>query len=310
MKTMNIIKKAQIDDFLLIYEKTTSISHFLNQKRFKLDDDYTEVKTKKMKNKKCKYFLVDKKDKLDNFLETYEQIINDLNNDNDDYYLKSKKYYFKNIFNLTLLKIIINYYSKMKPYLRNANIFNSKELIDLIKTFQIDDIEFSILTLLIEDYISNYSIILEKETIYYLGLYSKYISSEFYHDIFYKMINSNLFFKKWYLHYKDFLQCRDLSLLRINKRNNSFKPNNQKCKMIDYNLMVDNLFNTKKEENVCKNIDNKNNIFNSNIGKKIKVIIVYQEDESQDNNTINNKPMDKDDLSKNETEGLPTDMSA
>ena len=100
--------------------------------------------------------------------------------------------------------------------------------------FQIDDTEFSILTLLIEDYISNYSIILDKETIYYLGLYSKYFSSVFYQDVLYKMINSNLFFKKWNLNYK----------------------------------------------------------------------------ETQDNNIINNKHMDKDDFIKNDIEGLQTDMSA
>ena len=310
MKTMNILKKVKRDDFLLIYEENSSINHFLNQKRFKSDDDYTELITKKIMNKKCSYFLVDKKDKLDNFLETYEQIIHNLNVANDDYYIKAKIYYFKNTFNLTLLKMIINYYSKMKPYLRNANIFNSKELIGLIKIFQIDDTEFSILTLLIEDYISNYSIILEKETIYYLGLYSKYISSVFYQDVLYKMINSNLFFKKWYLNYKDFLQSRDLSILRINKRNNSFKPNTQKFETIDYNLMVDNIFNIKKEENDSKNIGIKNNIFNSNIGKKIKVIIVYQEEETKDNNIINNKHMDKDDFIKNDIEGLQTDMSA
>ena len=306
---MYIINKDKRDDFLLTNEKTKSLNHFLNKKRFKLDDDYREVKNKIVKYKISNYFMDNKKDKLDDFLETYELIINNLNNDNDGYFLKVKKYYFKNTFNLTLLKIIINYYSKMKPNLRNANIFNSKELICLIKTFQINDIEFSILTLLIEDYISSFSIKLEKETIYYLGLYSKYISSEFYQDVFYKMINSNLFFKKWYLQYKYFLQSRDLSLLRINERNNSFKPNSQKFEMIDYNLMVNNLFKTNKEENDCKNINNKNNILNSNIGKKIKVIIVYQEEISQDN-TINNKQTEIDVLSKNEIEGLPTDMSA
>ena len=141
------------------------------------------------------------------------------------------------------------------------------------------------------------------------SLYSKYISSEFYQEVFCEMINSNLFFKKWYLQYKDFLQSRDLSLLRINKRNNSFKPNSQKFEMIDYNLMVNNLFKTSKEENDCKNINNKNNILNSNIGKKIKVIIVYQEEKSEDN-TINYKQTEMDILSKNEIEGLPTDMSA
>ena len=306
---MYIINKDKRDDFLLTNEKTKSLNHFLNKKRFKLDDDYREVKNKIVKYKISNYFMDNKKDKLDDFLETYELIINNLNNDNDGYFLKVKKYYFKNNFNLILFKIIINYYSKMKPNLRNANIFNSKELICLIKTFQINDIEFSILTLLIEDYISSFSIKLEKETIYYLGLYSKYISSEFYQDVFYKMINSNLFFKKWYLQYKYFLQSRDLSLLRINERNNSFKPNSQKFEMIDYNLMVNNLFKTNKEENDCKNINNKNNILNSNIGKKIKVIIVYQEEISQDN-TINNKQTEIDVLSKNEIEGLPTDMSA
>ena len=46
---------------------------------------------------------------------------------------------------------------------------------------------------------------------------------------------------------------------------------------------------------------------NSNIGKKMNVVIVYQEETSQ--NISSNNDIDKNDSSNNDIEGLQTDLS-
>ena len=55
--------------------------------------------------------------------------------------------------------------------------------------------------------------------------------------------------------------------------------NTQKIENIDFNSMIDNLIFPKKEKKEIK----KFNIIKSNIGKKLNVVVVYQEESSQDN---------------------------
>ena len=282
MKAMNIIEEnPKIGKLLLSFRKTNSLSNFLNKKRLKLDSDSQETTIKFIEDKKFCFFPFSNKNMTQNFLETYSQIMNNTKYKNHMIFFKETKKYFDPSFNLKLVKDVINYFSKVKSLLKNRFVFNIKDLNNLIKTFLINDLEFSVLTLLIDEYISNFLFTLKNENIYYLGLYTKYITSDFYIDVFNEMINRNIYFKFWYLQNKLFLEKIDISMPRINKRNNFFY--NQTIENIDFDSMVDNIIFQKKEKKEIK----KFNIIKSNIGKKRNVKVVYQEDSSQDNDNTN-----------------------
>ena len=303
MTTISIVIENQKDENnYLIDNKSTSSIHLLNKKRYKSDDEYTETNSKFKKDKKISFFSFNKINKLDIFLSSFEKIIKD----NEEFFQKEKKRYMETNFNLNLVNSVINYFSIMKFYLRNINIFTSKELIGIIKTFCLNDFEFSLLTILIEEFLSRFLFIFDKENIYYLGLYSKYISTESYKDIFTEMINEDAYFKDWYYHYKEFLESLDLSLIKINKRNNHFTKREQKKELFDHNLMVDDIFEIKKEFQNKKIFTQK--YISHNIGKKVNVVIVYQ-DKTWENIADKNQ-MDKIENSNNDVEGLQTDISA
>ena len=303
MTTISIVIENQKDENnYLIDNKSTSSIHLLNKKRYKSDDEYTETNSKFKKDKKISFFSFNKINKLDIFLSSFEKIIKD----NEEFFQKEKKRYIETNFNLNLVNSVINYFSIMKFYLRNINIFTSKELIGIIKTFCLNDFEFSLLTILIEEFLSRFLFIFDKENIYYLGLYSKYISTESYKDIFTEMINEDAYFKDWYYHYKEFLESLDLSLIKINKRNNHFTKREQKKELFDHNLMVDDIFEIKKEFQNKKIFTQK--YISHNIGKKVNVVIVYQ-DKTWENIADKNQ-MDKIENSNNDVEGLQTDISA
>ena len=303
MTTISIVIENQKDENNhSIDNKSTSSIHLLNKKRYKSDDEYTETNSKFKKDKKISFFSFNKINKLDIFLSSFEKIIKD----NEEFFQKEKKRYIETNFNLNLVNSVINYFSIMKFYLRNINIFTSKELIGIIKTFCLNDFEFSLLTILIEEFLSRFLFIFDKENIYYLGLYSKYISTESYKDIFTEMINEDAYFKDWYYHYKEFLESLDLSLIKINKRNNYFAKSEQKKELFDHNLMVDDIFEIKKEFQNKKIFTQK--YISHNIGKKVNVVIVYQ-DKTWENIADKNQ-MDKIENSNNDVEGLQTDISA
>lgn len=303
MTTISIVIENQKDENnYLIDNKSTSSIHLLNKKRYKSDDEYTKTNSKFKKDKKISFFSFNKINKLDIFLSSFEKIIKD----NEEFFQKEKKRYIETNFNLNLVNSVINYFSIMKFYLRNINIFTSKELIGIIKTFCLNDFEFSLLTILIEEFLSRFLFIFDKENIYYLGLYSKYISTESYKDIFIEMINEDSYFKDWYYHYKEFLESLDLSLIKINKRNNYFAKREQKKELFDHNLMVDDIFEIKKEFQNKKIFTQK--YISHNIGKKVNVVIVYQ-DKTWENIADKNQ-MDKIENSNNDVEGLQTDISA
>ena len=119
------------------------------------------------------------------------------------------------------------------------------------------------------------------------------------------MINSDKYFKEWFLNYNEFLKARDLNIIRVNKRNNFFTKKEQKFETINYNLMAENIFQLKKEnENkiFCKNY------ISHNIGKKVNVVIVYQDKNLE--NIYNIDQMEKTDSTNNDIEGSQTDISA
>ena len=99
------------------------------------------------------------------------------------------------------------------------------------------------------------------------------------------MIKSNIFFKFWYLKYKPFLDSINTGVININKRINNLMSKNHKIEKIDFDSMVNNIIYPKKE----KNKNNKFMPINSDIGKEINVVIVYQEElsQSEDNNKCN-----------------------
>jgi len=280
MKAMNIFEEnTKFEKIFFSFEKNNALPIFLNKKRFKLNSDSEET-TRKLKEDKIFFnFPFINKNMTEFFLESYSKIMNEAKFKNNKYFFNEKKEYFDNTFNLKLVKTSINYFVKVKSSFRNLNFFNSKDLSYLIKTFLINETQFSILTLLIDEFIANFPFSLKKENIYYLGLYTKYISSDYYAEVFQKMLITNIFFKLWYLQYKQFLERIDINVIKINKRNNSFMNNIHKIDSIDFNSMIENLIEPIKEKKEIK----KFNIIKSNIGKKLNVVVVYQEDSSQDN---------------------------
>ena len=302
MTTISIIIENPIkEDNYSISDKSSISTHFLNKKRYKSDDDNIETTSEFKTNKKISFFTSNKNNKLEIFLRSYDRIIKE----NKNFFQKEESRYKEINFNQSLINYVIKYFSLMKFYLRKIYIFKEKELIDLIKTFHMNDLEFSVLTLLLEEFLSTSLYIFEKENIYYLGLYSKYISSDDYTDIFQKMINTDKYFNEWFLHYNVFLKARDLNVIRVNKRNNFFTKKEQKFETINYNLMAENIFQLKKEnENkiFCKNY------ISHNIGKKVNVVIVYQDKNLE--NIYNIDQMEKTDSTNNDIEGSQTDISA
>ena len=277
---MNIFEEnTKFEKFLLSYEKNNPLPIFLNKKRFKLSSDSEET-TRKLKEDKIFFnFPFSNKNMTEFFLESYSKIMNEAKFKNNKYFFNEKKEYFDTTFNLKLVKTIINYFIKVKSSLRNVNLFNLKDLNHLIKIFLINETQFSILTLLLDEFIVTFPFSLKKENIYYIGLYTKYISSDFYAEVFQKMLITNIFFKLWYLQYKQFLEKININAKKISKQNNSFMNNIHKIDSIDFNSMIENLIDPIKEKKEIK----KFNIIKSNIGKKLNVVVVYQEDSSQDN---------------------------
>ena len=302
MTTISIVIDNPIkDDNYSISDKSSISTNFLNKKRYKSNDENIETTFDFKTNKKISFFTSNKNNKLEIFLSNYDRIIKE----NKDFFQKEESRYKEINFNQSLINYVIKYFSLMKFYLRKIYIFKEKELIDLIKTFHMNDLEFSALTLLLEEFLSTSLYIFQKENIYYLGLYSKYISSDDYTDIFQKMINTDKYFNEWFLHYNVFLKARDLNVIRVNKRNNFFTKKEQKFETINYNLMAENIFQLKKEnENkiFCKNY------ISHNIGKKVNVVVVYQDKNLE--NIYNIDQMEKIDSTNNDIEGSQTDISA
>ena len=281
MEQIHTIENYQNNGILILSKDKNTSFQFLNKKRSKSDTAYNEEKFKFIEDLNLLVFTPVYKIILEKFLDNYFRIINDPNLKNKKYFNQEKKEFFDTSFNLKLTNTIFNYFSKEKSKLRNANFFNCKDLIDLIKTYLINEFQFSILTLLIDKYISKDN--LSKENIYYLGLYTKYISSDTYSEVFNWMIKSNIFFKNWYLRHKQFLESIDTSVININNRINNLVNKNHTIEEIDFNSMVDNIIFSKKENKII----NKFKPFNSNIGKKIHVEIVYQEESSQSQENMN-----------------------
>ena len=281
MEQIHTIENYQNNGILILSKDKNTSFQFLNKKRSKSDTAYNEEKFKFIEDLNLLVFTPVYKIILEKFLDNYSRIINDPNLKNKKYIIQEKKEFFDTSFNLKLTNTIFNYFSKEKSKLRNANFFNCKDLIDLIKTYLINEFQFSILTLLIDRYISKDN--LSKENIYYLGLYTKYISSDTYSEVFNWMIKSNIFFKNWYLRHKQFLESIDTSVININNRINNLVNKNHTIEEIDFNSMVDNIIFSKKENKIINNFKP----FNSNIGKKIHVEIVYQEESSQSQENLN-----------------------
>ena len=284
METILKIEDYQNNGILLFSKgMNTSTIQFLNKKRSKYDVAYNEEKVKFKEDLNFFVFKPIFKNTIEIFMDNYTQIMNDNKLKNKEYFFQEKKEYFNTSFDLKLTNTIINYFSKIKSNLRNANFTSCKELIDLIKAFLINELQLSILTLLIDEYISKFPSNIQKENIYYLGLYTKYISSDLYAEVFNWMIKSNIFFKNWYLRHKQFLESIDTSVININNRINNLVNKNHTIEEIDFNSMVDNIIFSKKENKII----NKFKPFNSNIGKKIHVEIVYQEESSQSQENLN-----------------------
>ena len=246
MEQIHTIENYQNNGILILSKDKNTSFQFLNKKRSKSDTAYNEEKFKFIEDLNLLVFTPVYKIILEKFLDNYFRIINDPNLKNKKYFIQEKKEFFDTSFNLKLTNTIFNYFSKEKSKLRNANFFNCKDLIDLIKTYLINE-----------------------------------ISSDNYSEVFNWMIKSNIFFKNWYLRHKQFLESIDTSVININNRINNLVNKNHTIEEIDFNSMVDNIIFSKKENKII----NKFKPFN--IGKKIHVEIVYQEESSQSQENLN-----------------------
>ena len=304
----------------------SSSSRFLNRKRNKSDEVISEIYNKVNNYNKEKIFVINKRNRLQVFLDNFQKIINIMKF--NIYLIKENQIYFTYHYNLKLINRVNNYFEEMKENLKDANIFNSKDLIELIKTFYINELQFFILAHLINEYILSFSNgPIEKEYLYYIGLYTKYISSSAYLKIWEEMLKINNSFKNWYSKNKSFLKNIYINFKKINMRNNSYSnPHSQKIEIFNYNLMIKNIVDTKNEKkekkdkifnninnlslNIRTNINNESiNSIKSNIGKKLNVIIVYKEEDEEDNSSNIKQNENKLDNSNHDIEGLQTDLS-
>lgn len=290
-------KKDKNEVLFLSNGKNSSSQNFLNKKRFRMDKGKKDIKIQSKQNEKKYSFNLKNPYTSQNFLDKFTQILNFSKVNFRNYFLNERNKFFNSTFNLKLINNIINYFSKEESSLRNVNIFNYQDLIDIIKTFLINEFEFSIFTFLINKFIFIFPNILGKESIQYLGLYTKYISCSEFTCIFHDLIYFDESFRKFFLQYKDFLIKLDINFTKINKGSDVFMSYNHNLDMLDFNSMIDNLFSSKEEK---ESENNNNKIINPSIGKKMNVVIVYREESTQENTNY----IETGDSSHNENEVL------
>lgn len=189
--------------------------------------------------------------------------------------------------NLDLVKIILAYINKISNFQENKKKFNLNLLIQLTQIFLMNENDIATLTLLIEQYLFfNNANLYTDENLFYLGLYTKYITSNEFYYIFNEMLKINASFKNWYTLNKNLLDIFDIDIQKVNQRYTLFKQSQKQVKFIDYNLMIKDIIDPISYKHKEKKQQNTSVIkSNSNIGKIIDVIIVYTE--GPDNNSIN-----------------------
>ena len=200
--------------------------------------------------------------------------------------------------NLDLVKIIFSYINKISNFQKNNKKLNLNLFIQLTQIFLMNENDIAALTLLIEQYLFFHNPILyTDESLFYLGLYTKYITSNEFYYIFNEMLKINVSFKNWYTLNKNLLDIFDIDIQKVNQRYTLFKQSQKQVKFIDYNLMIKDIIDPISFKHNEKK-QNTNSIVksNSNIGKIIDVIIVYTEgpdnDNSRDGSQISNGIID------------------
>ena len=150
--------------------------------------------------------------------------------------------------------------------------------------------DIATLTLLIEQYLFfNNANLYTDENLFYLGLYTKNITSNEFYYIFNEMLKINASFKNWYTLNKNLLDIFDIGIQKVNQRYTLFKQSQKQVKFIDYNLMIKDIIDpiSFNKHNEKKQFTTSALKSNSNIGKIIDVIIVYTEGPNNDNNSTN-----------------------
>jgi hypothetical protein len=215
-----------------------------------------------------------------------------------NYFSTQEKYYFNSILNLDLVKIIFSYINKISNFQKNNKKLNLNLFIQLTQIFLMNENDIAALTLLIEQYLFFHNPNLyTDESLFYLGLYTKYITSNEFYYIFNEMLKINVSFKNWYTLNKNLLDIFDIDIQKVNQRYTLFKQSQKQVKFIDYNLMIKDIIDPISFKHNEKK-QNTNSIVksNSNIGKIIDVIIVYTEgpdnDNSRDGSQISNGIID------------------
>jgi len=292
MTTFKIIKNIKGGESKSLSSQTdVESTQLLGKKRYNLSKINKEMrKTLKIKRKPSSPSeKIDKKIEL--FLSNYSQlIINMKKNDKifSNYFSTQEKYYFNSILNLDLVKIILAYINKISNLQENKKICNLNLLIQLTQIFLMNENDIATLTLLIDQYLFFHNANLyTDENLFYLGLYTKYITSNEFYYIFNEMLKINISFKNWYTLNKNLLDIFDIDIQKVNQRYTLFKQSQKQVKFIDYNLMIKDIidpisfkYNEKKQQYNTSVVKS-----NSNIGKIIDVIIVYTEGPENDDNS-------------------------
>jgi hypothetical protein len=302
MTTFKIIKNIKGGESKSLSSQTdVESTQLLGKKRYNLSKINKEMrkslKIKRKQSSPCP--KIDKKIEL--FLSNYyELIINMKKNDKifSNYFSTQEKYYFNSILNLDLVKIIFSYINKISNFQKNNKKLNLNLFIQLTQIFLMNENDIAALTLLIEQYLFFHNANLyTDENLFYLGLYTKYITSNEFYYIFNEMLKINVSFKNWYTLNKNLLDIFDIDIQKVNQRYTLFKQSQKQVKFIDYNLMIKDIIDPISFKHNEKK-QNTNSIVksNSNIGKIIDVIIVYTEgpdnDNSRDGSQISNGIID------------------
>jgi hypothetical protein len=292
MTTFKIIKNIKGGESKSLSSQTdVESTQLLGKKRYNLSKINKEMrkslKIKKKQSSPCP--KIDKKIEL--FLSYYSQlIINKKKNDKifSNYFSIQEKYYFNSILNLDLVKIILAYINKISNFQKNKKKLNLNLLIQLTQIFLMNENDIATLTLLIEQYFFFHNTNLyTDENLFYLGLYTKYITSNEFYYIFNEMLKINASFKNWYTLNKNLLDIFNIDIQKVNQRYTLFKESQKQVKFIDYNSMIKDIIDPISFKHYEKK-QHTNSIVksNSNIGKIIDVIIVYTE--GPDNNNSKN----------------------
>jgi len=166
----------------------------------------------------------------------------------------------KDFMDLTFTNIILNYFKNKNKYPKEDNEFFLK-ISRIIKEISMDINEFSLFTLLFDEYKKNEGDDYDLKNIFYLCLCSKRKLNEKFSDIFEKFRKNNKDFREWDDKNKKEKKF-EIPIHKLNKRLKelSYKYNIiKKSRITDYDKLLDYICNKKIKGKRRKNLNSKKN---------------------------------------------------